>query len=160
MKDGRRHARLRPVQAADRDILFKWANDPDVRANSFDPRPIAPETHLAWLERVLADSDVRMWILEVTGAPVGIVRYQRGADEAGVGISIAREHRGHGHGVSLLLESAPLACSELGVRALVALVLPGNEVSARAFLRAGFEAAGETEKAGRRALRFVRDCVQ
>ena len=36
---------LRTADENDMDLLFQWANDPDVRKNSFHSEPISYETH-------------------------------------------------------------------------------------------------------------------
>jgi RimJ/RimL family protein N-acetyltransferase len=150
---------IRPVSPSDRELLFRWANDADVRRNSFHPEPIPWEDHVRWFARKLSSTDTAIWILEVDGVPAGQVRYERsGADIAEVGISIAAEHRGRGHAADLLRRSAALACDRLGLRAIEAFVLIGNDASRRAFLRAGYRETGELTHLDQRARRFEHTC--
>ena len=39
---------------ADADVLWRWANDPETRQNSFNTSPILYEEHVAWLSPILA----------------------------------------------------------------------------------------------------------
>ena len=144
--------------AQDAELLWRWANDPSVRANSFDSRPIPYDAHVTWLERRLTDPSARIWILEEDGQPAGQVRYERDGEVATVGISIDVEHRGHGDAKDLLERTAPLACSELNVSVLVALILINNVASKRAFERAGFVRTREEDHGGRMATRLERPC--
>ena len=149
--------RVRPVSAADRDILLEWANDPTTRSNGFTPEAISFEDHGRWFARRLADPDTRIWILEGrSGVPVAQVRYERAGGAAEVGISVSRADRGKGHGTAILIATADLAARELGVRELVALVLPDNLASVRIFEKAGYRPAGEAVRNGKRALRLER----
>jgi RimJ/RimL family protein N-acetyltransferase len=146
---------VRPVSAADRDILLEWANDPATRSNSFTPDAISAADHERWFARRLADPDTRIWILEGrSGVPVAQVRYERAGLAAEVGISVSRAERGKGHGTAILIATADLAARELGVRELVALVLPGNPASMRIFEKAGYRLAGDAIRNGKRAVRL------
>jgi RimJ/RimL family protein N-acetyltransferase len=150
---------LRPAVAADSERLWRWANDPEVRARSFHPEPIPFESHARWYAAILRSAVARIWILEDAGQPVGQVRYERrNANETEVGISVAADHRGRGHATRLLVESAPLACRDLGSHILVAHILHDNDGSLRAFIKAGYHLVGNTKREGQLALRCERDC--
>ena len=87
---------LRKATEADRKLLFDWANDAVVRANSFQTAPIAWETHVAWFEKLIEDEKSLQFIYECDGVPAGQVRLKL-EDEAGViSYSVAAEWRGQG----------------------------------------------------------------
>ena len=46
---------LKPAVSTDETLLLNWANDPQVRANSFSKDPIAPENHHKWFQKGLID---------------------------------------------------------------------------------------------------------
>ena len=48
---------LRLACADDEALLLRWANDPQVRANSFSPDPIAPSDHHNWFHQGLSDQN-------------------------------------------------------------------------------------------------------
>ena len=141
-------------------LLFEWANDPLVRANSFTPESIMPATHLDWLRRALFDQDCLLLIvLEGGGAPIGQARFNRGSGgEAEISIALAAEWRGRGVGAQAIAVTTAEASIKLKLKKVHAFVKTGNEPSRRAFLRAGYEEIGPTERRGQQALHLVRVC--
>ena len=138
---------LRPATAADEALLLRWANDPQVRANSFSPEPIKTADHHRWFQAGLANPNRLLLMATATdGCPIGQIRFDRepastggGASEATVALSLDRCARGHGLAVELV---------RLGLQAMeqrwgpatdaVAEVLPSNAASNACFVRAGF----------------------
>lgn len=115
--------RHRPATRDDAALLFAWANDPETRRQSFTTEPIAWETHVAWLERRLADSLI---LIFENPEPVGVVRIQDGV----ISITVAPEHRGKGYATPMIREAAQPGT--------IAEVKPDNVASLRAFAAAGF----------------------
>lgn len=152
--------RLRRTNAADADLLFAWANDPDTRAASLRTAAIPRKTHLAWLARRLAEPGTGLWIGEEAGAPVGQVRCDTERPGEGiVSIAVAPEVRGRGIGSWLLAAGVAAARSELGIGRLVAFIRPENAASVALFRGAGFASAGQTERDGVPVLVFVSEAV-
>ena len=93
---------LRPAIAADETLLLHWANDPQVRANSFSPKSIAPKDHHHWFHKGLTDPNRLLLIAKaMDGCPIGQIRFDRllasdQADviEAAVDLSLDRCARG------------------------------------------------------------------
>jgi len=140
---------LRPATQADRALLLRWANDPQVRANSFSPEPISPDGHRKWFQDALADANRLLLIAtDAGGCPLGQIRFDRQptaadqqATEARVGLSLDRCARGHG--LSAKLVGLGLAAMERqwgAATEAVAEVLKGNGPSNGCFARAGFVA--------------------
>lgn len=145
---------LRPAAPADVDLIYRWANDPETRANSFFTEPIAYESHVAWYEASLERKNRHLLVAERDERPVALVRFDDDADGAAlVGINVAPEQRGRGVGRHALLAGAREAW-KLGYRKIVALIRPDNAGSIKAFERAGYQAAGEQLVEGTRALRY------
>ena len=143
---------LRPATAADEALLLHWANDPQVRANSFSPEPIAPDDHHQWFKKGLTDPN-RLLLIATTadGCPIGQIRFDRqessghaAASEVKLGLSLDRCARGHGLAAELV---------RLGLQAMeqrwgpaveaVAEVLSSNTVSNACFARVGFTSDAE-----------------
>jgi RimJ/RimL family protein N-acetyltransferase len=130
---------IRDAVAADSLLLWKWANDPVTRANSFRTKAISWNEHQRWYAKRLASLDCRLWIMELKNVPVGQIRYDRiTIDVAQVGFSVAHRVRGKGFGTLLLETTAPMASSELKVRWVRGITLSGNLASQRAFAKAKF----------------------
>ena len=143
---------LRLAMAADEALLLHWANDPQVRANSFSPEPIAPKDHHHWFQKGLTDPN-RLLLIATTvdGCPIGQIRFDRQPDsaqtdaiEAKLSLLLDRCARGHGLAAALV---------RLGLQALeqhwgpsveaVAEVLTSNIASNACFARAGFTSGSE-----------------
>ena len=60
---------LRPVTQDDIKLLFKWANDPEVRLNSFNSKEIKWDEHQKWF-KVKIESDSAWLILEKNEIPI------------------------------------------------------------------------------------------
>jgi RimJ/RimL family protein N-acetyltransferase len=138
---------VRPVTAADADRLLAWANEPVTRAASFRPGRIAPDEHARWLAERLASPVSRLLIGSIGTAPIGLVRFERGADGvAEIGITVDRDARGRGLGGALLAAGLASVRAEpaFGVTSFVARVRVGNDASIRMFERAGFRGRGVT----------------
>ncbi|MGC8669233.1 MAG: UDP-2,4-diacetamido-2,4,6-trideoxy-beta-L-altropyranose hydrolase [Chthonomonadales bacterium] len=148
---------LRQAAEQDAETLWHWANDPSVRAASFHKDPIPWEAHTRWFARRIHAADVRFWILEENGRPVGQIRYERSDAlcEAILNFSISADERGKGYGEYLVNITKARALKELGVSQVTALVLAGNAASAKVFRRAGFWFEGLDTVDGQECLRFT-----
>ncbi|MBL9125660.1 MAG: UDP-2,4-diacetamido-2,4,6-trideoxy-beta-L-altropyranose hydrolase, partial [Planctomycetaceae bacterium] len=99
--------RLRPAGTEDRELIFRWANEPAARAQSFQPQAIAWDTHCEWFAAQLDDANTLLLVAHSTaGEPVGQVRFARRDDRALASISVARSFRGQGIGTRLLRHAA------------------------------------------------------
>jgi len=125
---------------ADADVLWRWANDPETRRNSFNTSPILYEEHVAWLSQRLGSDATPIWIFSDGDVPVGQVRFDVAGAVAEIGITVAPERRGRGYGRAML--DAAVRCLRAerrdGVRPR-ASVLAHNQASLRLFKACGFE---------------------
>lgn len=132
---------VRPATDADAELLLAWRNDEETRAWSRTPDPVDPAGHRAWLARVLADPDRRLYVAEHDGRPVGTVRFDRDGDGAWeVSITVAPEHRDRG------LARRILAAGEHALGDGVSIV--ANVHRDNAASRALFRKAGYVERSG------------
>jgi UDP-2,4-diacetamido-2,4,6-trideoxy-beta-L-altropyranose hydrolase len=166
---------LRPATADDCRRVWEWANDPAVRAVSFTSESIPWEQHVAWFNRKLADANTCLWMavqagapvskpalsdsrvlkagLE-TGAPLGQVRFDLDGSTATISVSLDAARRGKNLGALLIWSACQKLFRESTVEVIHAFIKPDNASSIRAFEKAGFEPAGQTEVKGCAALRF------
>ncbi|HEX5870635.1 MAG TPA: UDP-2,4-diacetamido-2,4,6-trideoxy-beta-L-altropyranose hydrolase [Longimicrobium sp.] len=149
---------LRRAAPGDALDFLRIANDPGVRANAFNPEPIALESHLAWYARRLASPDTAIWVIELAGVVAAQVRYDRMDDgeTAEIGYAVSSAFRGMGLGTRILELTWRMACQVLGVGAVRGVVIQGNTASVRAFEKAGFRTAGEMEMHGFDCVAFER----
>ncbi len=153
--------KLRPVQAEDRKLLWKWANDPQARASSFSTEPIPWEEHIEWFAKKIADPKCLMFIgTDDSGVPVGQVRFDLLVDsEAVVHVSVEAGQRGRGYGRELVLHGVRQMRQLTATHCVHAYIKPENRASVRAFEQAGFHHMGTKQLRGEQALHYVCEIV-
>lgn len=131
---------LREATIYDLNILFKWANDEDVRKNSFSVHPITYEEHKKWFENLLNRKDARQYIFVCGDEPAGQVRITVCGEVAKIGYSICPEKRCMGYGKEMIgLLKMRMEQDFPQVKKLLAEVKPDNAASRKVFLDLGFE---------------------
>jgi len=85
-------------------LYFKWANDPQVRLNSFNSENITLEEHTIWFNEKLQDLNCELYLFyDENDITVGQVRIQKDSNNNSViNISIDEKFRGMGYGVKLI----------------------------------------------------------
>jgi RimJ/RimL family protein N-acetyltransferase len=131
--------RLRLAVADDRELLFRWANDPVVRENSFHARTIDWEEHCAWFSAKIQDPACLMFIALLDGGePMGLVRFDMQGHSAVVSVSIAAEFRGRGLGGRLIRKACEAFFAARPIARVNAYIKKDNVASQKVFARAGF----------------------
>ena len=146
---------LRRAREEDVRLVWEWANDPEVRAVSLSSEPIPWESHLKWYAALLADPNRVLFVaVEHEGRLVGQVRFDLAGDEATISVSLAPSARGKGYGTeAIALGSQEILRSK--AKMVHAYIKPGNESSVKAFVKAGFQMAGEAVVRGQQVLRLT-----
>ncbi|WP_040262306.1 UDP-2,4-diacetamido-2,4,6-trideoxy-beta-L-altropyranose hydrolase [Pseudomonas massiliensis] len=133
---------LRAATADDAQRLFDGRNAEAVRLASHDTRPLDWPLHLAWLYGTLADKRRALFIAEVGGQAIGMLRYDRHPSEPGraeVSLYLFEAWLGQGWGRWLLRAGeAWLIRHWPDVIRVDATVLPHNKASLQLFRLAGF----------------------
>ena len=138
---------LRPAKETDEALLLRWANDPQVRANSFSSMMIMEDEHTHWFYSGLDNDNRLLFIaLDIDGCPVGQIRFDLISDnehspaiEATVDISLDRSARGLGLAVEIIRLGLQEMEAKWGSQVeAIAEVLESNIASNNCFSRAGF----------------------
>ena len=129
---------IRPIEKADCDLLFAWANDPLTRSMAFSKEQIPYEQHVKWFERKLA-SDSLMYICYANEKPIGQVRFDIEESSAYVDISLAPESRGRAYGKEILRATTQEVLRNCPHMMIVADVLIDNIPSQRMFEACGYK---------------------
>jgi UDP-2,4-diacetamido-2,4,6-trideoxy-beta-L-altropyranose hydrolase len=132
---------LRTARLEDEDLLLKWANDLDVRRQSFTTSRITKEQHSEWLREKLVSSDCFFLIAESeVGLPIGQVRFDIDfiKQQALIDVSIDVRLRRSGVGKKLLREALVVFKTQFPSINFLAEVLEGNFASQRLFAGLGF----------------------
>ena len=133
-------AYLRRVTEQDRDLLFQWANDEDVRKSSFSSGKISYEEHCEWFDKMMKNEQCIQWILEANNQPVGQIRINIDGENAEIGYSVCRERRGEGFGKLMLNLAMQYIQENLPIiKKMVARVKPENIASKKAFVNNGYK---------------------
>ncbi len=99
--DYQMNCHFRLAEEKDMLLYFKWANEPETRAQSFNPAPIKLEDHRQWFDRKMKNPKVILYILEYKGQAVGQIRFAING-VALLSYSIDRNFRGRSLGKYLL----------------------------------------------------------
>lgn len=153
--------RQRKATEADIDLYFGWANDPEVRQQSFNSAPISHDTHSAWFTARLRAPGVLMLVFEDadTGEPVGQVRFEPQMNHVVVGLSLAKSYRGRGLAAPILKQATREFHRQAPTTPVRAFIRRDNEASRRAFERAGYRFVGDQAVSGVPSLVFERRCA-
>ncbi len=149
---------LLPATKSNCQLVYDWANDPEVRKASFSSEPIPWKDHCSWYETMLrSDSCVMSLIQDEQLRFVGVVRMSLDGTKARVSLTIAPERRGNGYGVSALRLSCQNVFKKHGIESVDAFIKKNNAASIRCFIKAGFVGGKDAEVSGHPCLRFTRD---
>jgi RimJ/RimL family protein N-acetyltransferase len=102
---------LRKATIDDEALLLVWRNDEFTRVNSFNQDPVTPEAHALWLKASLNNTNRLLFIVEESGAPVGMLRIDSLEDgNKELSWNVSPQHRGTGIGrrmVRMIVERHP-----------------------------------------------------
>ena len=150
--------RLRRVEPGDCRRLFDWANEAEVRRQSFNSEPISWEDHQRWFARKLQDPRCFHFVgLGGEGAEVGMVRFEVDGAIACISVSVDRGHRGGGMGAALIRAGVEAMAGVSEVAQIQAYIKDENVASVRAFERAGFGDTEQVTVGARDAVRLAFD---
>lgn len=95
---------LRGLLPTDEDLLFRWRNDPETRANSSNTAEISPKEHADWFSQIFAEHRQNVLIATKDGVDVGTVRPDWSEDRQGCDLSftVAPERGGKGLGSAIV----------------------------------------------------------
>lgn len=131
---------LREVSDKDCDILFNWANDKEVRQNSFSSQKIIYEDHVVWFKNKINNHNNYQFILVDGVVDIGII-YLDVLDGVGkISYSISRDFRGKGYGSIIIkkLEEKAKECG-LGIHEIYGEVKYTNMASQKIFKKLGYK---------------------
>jgi len=135
--------RFRKVQKEDIELLFNWANDEEVRKQSFKTDKIDFETHKNWFQNKINDKNSQMYIAEIDSNPVSLIRFDKKQEYAVISILIDRKWRGKTLSVPILINITEIFHQEHHLP-VYAYIKQNNTASIKAFENAGFIFQNET----------------
>ena len=131
---------LRKAEWVDVDLLFEWANDSEVRNNSFNTANIACEEHKRWFRGCMQDENVDIYICYLDAEPIGQIRLNYNNETAIISYSIAKKYRGQGFGRAIIrLIEAEVVSTRPDITFLNGSVKRDNIASQRIFENNGYD---------------------
>ena len=131
--------KARLVLEKDRDLLFEWINDSEVRKWSFNNEIISYEDHKSWFNRILNDKSILCLIFEHENKPFGTVRFEKRDKSAILNYLISRDSRGQGK-AKLMLKFALKRLKHYWEKMDVfAYTLTNNIASKKSLEKSGFK---------------------
>lgn len=131
---------LKPADINDADLLFSWANDMDVRKNSFHQETIEYDNHVRWLAEKLNSETCRILIACLDHKPVGQVRFDIEDGIAWIDYSVDAQFRGKG--IATVMMNHAMELADRQITEFAAQVKSENKASMRVFEKCGFERCG------------------
>lgn len=95
------NTKIRLATQSDLMTVFHWANDPELRKQSYHQEPIALKDHTEWFTKKINDPTSVLYIFEYKNMPLGQVRFDL-RDETIISYSMDKMFRGRGWGLQLL----------------------------------------------------------
>jgi spore coat polysaccharide biosynthesis protein SpsF len=86
----------------DRDLLYEWTNEEEVRKNSIQTHKIEYKEHIDWFFNRINKDDCDIFIYYIDTIPAGQIRLDYKEGCGWISFSIDRNYRGQGHGGLIL----------------------------------------------------------
>ncbi|WP_182922607.1 GNAT family N-acetyltransferase [Pedobacter planticolens] len=133
--------KFRRATVDDTLLYFEWANDAEVRAQSFSSQKINFEDHKKWFLSKLMNKECFLFVFtNESNTNIGQVRIQEENEQGAIiGLSIAAEFRGQGYAKEMLKLASDFFLSTRLQFVINAYIKESNLNSKYAFENAGFE---------------------
>lgn len=131
----------RKASLEDAELYFKWANDEEVRSQSFNKNPIDWKNHQKWFNDKVKDKNCLLFIFETNNKEtVGQVRLEKNNETKSctIGISISQNFRGKRLASQLISKASVLFFVENPTYTINAYIKIDNIASIKSFEQAGF----------------------
>jgi RimJ/RimL family protein N-acetyltransferase len=129
---------LRRALPEDSLAVFDWRNDPHTRSMFKNSELIDYSAHSSWFSKALSDVDRMIYIAEMEGIKIGVVRFDKIGASWEVSINISPNHRGNGCGKTVLRLGIKKIALESKAFQIKADVKSSNFPSKKIFESCGF----------------------
>jgi RimJ/RimL family protein N-acetyltransferase len=130
---------LRKVNYSDMELLYRWANDPETRANAFDSTIISFEGHQNWFKQKMSSQDVLFFIYRYDGKDIGQLRLDIKGNTAVIDYSVDPSLRRKGYGCRMIALTEEKIRTEYSmIKQLQAQVKFENKASQRIFQKLNY----------------------
>ena len=147
--------KLRPVEESDCKRLWQWANDPEVRRQSYNTEEIPWEDHKEWFQRKRLSDDCTIYIAECEGDPVGQIRFDVEDERSVVDVHVDPDQHGKGFGTKIIKEGTGKFLDLSDLNQVHAYIKIDNIASCRAFEKAGYAYHGKSSMKGQESYCYI-----
>lgn len=149
---------FRKATLEDTKLYFDWANDKNVREQSFNSDMISYANHEKWFAMKLNDKSCLMLIFEdKTQNKIGQVRIQKNNEfEALIGISVAFESRGKGYAKEMIQIASDYFLNSNSDFLINAYIKESNLNSKFAFEKAGYDFVELVDYEGFKSYKYIK----
>lgn len=152
------HITFRMATINDALLYFTWANDAEVRKNSFHTKAISFDDHVKWFNDKLNSGKCFFYLFSnINGVPVGQVRIEAHADETVIGISLDSAFRGKGLSSKMLIKASDDYLIKHPKQKISAYIKYENVSSYKAFIAADFEEAQPVSIEGSKSFKLIKE---
>jgi RimJ/RimL family protein N-acetyltransferase len=149
---------FRMAKQEDAQLYFNWANDPEVRKNSFHTNPISYEDHVKWFNSKLISGKCYFYLFSnIQGVPVGQVRIDSHPEETIIGISLDSAFRGKDLSRKLLKMATTDYLERHPNEKISAYVKSENISSYKSFLAASFKEVQSVNIEGSKSFKLIKE---
>lgn len=124
---------LRRATEEDCDLIYKWANDIEVRQNAFNSNFIPYDEHCRWYKSSLDSINRIIYIATDGNREIGQIRLDKEENKSIISYSVNKSYRGRGYGKALIKLIKEEALKN-DIIVLEGLVKKDNIPSQRAFI--------------------------
>jgi UDP-2,4-diacetamido-2,4,6-trideoxy-beta-L-altropyranose hydrolase len=132
--------KVRTAEDQDCDAIYRWRNAEETRRFIFDASIIPLETHRIWFRNTLANPNRVILIGEISGHPVGVLRYDFSGEQALISVYLVPGWQGQGVGTGLIRSGSRwLREHRPETKVVNAEIMRANGASLVAFAQAGYQ---------------------
>jgi len=126
--------------------LWRWRNNPRIRRNFFDNRPVSWKAHKDWFYSKINDKDTRIYIANIGGKKIGVIRFESRDHLVSVSVNLNPLFFGRRLGGRLIELGTKSFLSESKTpKPIIAQIKRDNTASEKAFFKAGYRRIEEAE---------------
>ena len=129
---------LRPATMKDREMVFRWRNDPFIVAHGSWHRAIEWADHEKWFAETVCGTSRQMFIILHDAEPIGQIRFDRKQSDCVISVYLMPPFTGRGWGTQAIRMGCERILQLWDVDRLVACVRQDNPIGRAAFLKAAF----------------------
>ncbi|MCA0431110.1 MAG: GNAT family N-acetyltransferase [Bacteroidetes bacterium] len=145
----------RKASKDDLKIYFKWANDTEVRKNSFNSDKISIENHTKWfLNKVVDEKTLMLVYFNSKNELIGQARIEEKENETIIGVSVNNEHREMGY-ANRIIFNASKHFKLLKDKSITAYIKKDNIASIKAFKNAGYKFTSNEIIQGHESIKLI-----